>query len=162
VGQGREEAMRETHVPTQHPQAQQDARLSRAHADARRPSRHQGPTPARPHPPVGLIRRIRDRATFAALARAPRRRHGPVTLRFVPSAEALPARVAFTTTRAGAVTRNRIRRRLRAAVTTHQSTLTPGGAYLFGGTRDAATVPFTTLVDAVGRLTGDAHGGDPA
>jgi ribonuclease P protein component len=148
--------MREAHVSAQHPQAQQDARLPRAYAHPRRPGRHQGPTPARPRPPVGLIRRIRDRATFAALARAPRLRSGPVTLRFVTSGGSAFPRVAFTTTRTGAVTRNRIRRRLRAAIAEQEPALAPGGAYLFGGGPEVASMPFTTLVEAVGRLADEA------
>jgi len=77
-----------------------------------------------------------------------------VTLRFVAGGDTQPARVAFTTARAGAVTRNRIRRRLRAAVAT-QPALTPGGAYLFGGGPEVATVPFPILVDAVAQLAAE-------
>jgi ribonuclease P protein component len=84
-----------------------------------------------------------------------------VTLRFVASGDAQLPRVAFTTVRTGAVTRNRIRRRLRAAVAT-QPALTPG-AYLFGGGPEVATAPFSTLVDAVARLAAEVDGaGAPA
>ncbi len=82
-----------------------------------------------------------------------------MSLRFLPAARpGAPeaARVAFTTARGGAVTRNRIRRRLRAAVASHESALVPGAAYLFGSGPDAATAPFPTLVDAVGRLAAEA------
>lgn len=82
-----------------------------------------------------------------------------MTLRFVASGDAQPPRVAFTTARTGAVTRNRIRRRLRAAVAAHEPMLASGGSYLFGGTPDAARVPFAALADAVSRLTDEAAGG---
>jgi ribonuclease P protein component len=147
--------MREAHVPAEHPQTSEDARLPRPHADTGRSGRHHGPTATRPQPLVGLIRPIRDRATFAALARAPRHRRGPVTVRFVPGPGAESPRVAYTTARANAVVRNRIRRRLRAAVTRQEAGLLPDGAYLFGAGAVAATAPFPTLVEAVGELARD-------
>jgi ribonuclease P protein component len=62
--------------------------------------------------------------------------------------------VAVATGRAtgSAVTRNRVRRRLRAAVAAHQEQLVPGGAYLFGAGREAVRAPFDTLTTAVGTL----------
>jgi ribonuclease P protein component len=145
--------MREAPVPTQQPQAQEDARLPSPHAHPRRPSRHQGPAPAGPQPALGLIRPVRDRATFDALARARGRAGGVVTLRYVPGDPGDPPRVAIATGRSigGAVTRNRVRRRLREAVRAHRDELV-GGAYLFGGERAVATVPFGELRDAVGGL----------
>jgi ribonuclease P protein component len=50
------------------------------------------------------------------------------------------------------VTRNRIRRRLRAAVAEHGDELLPGGAYLLGADRAAMTVDFSTLATHVGAL----------
>jgi ribonuclease P protein component len=146
--------MREAHVPAQHPEAQEDARLPQPHAHARRPGRDQGSSPAGPRPPLGLIWRIRDRATFVALSRARARRQGPVTLRYIPGSDGAPARVAVATNRAAgnAVSRNRLRRRLRAAVRAHEAELVDGGAYLFAGGREAITAPFATLTAAVGEL----------
>jgi ribonuclease P protein component len=74
-----------------------------------------------------------------------------VTLRYLPGPAADPARVAVATTRAtgSAVARNRVRRRLRAAVAAHEAELQPGGAYLFGAGREAITTPFDTLTTAV-------------
>ena len=146
--------MREAHVPAQQPEAQEDARLPRPYADARRSGRDQGPAPAGPRPPLGLIWRIRDRATFVALSRARALREGPVTLRYLPGPDAGPARVAVATTRAtgSAVARNRVRRRLRAAVAAHETELQRGGAYLFGAGREATSTPFDTLTTAVGTL----------
>src|SRR4030095_12413859 len=113
----REEAMREAHVPAEQPKAQEATRLPVPYAIPRRPGGAQGPPPARPRAPVGLIWRVRDRATFAALSRAERHVQGPVTVRVVPGEVEGPARVAYAVSGAGnAVARNRLRRRLRAAV----------------------------------------------
>jgi ribonuclease P protein component len=51
-----------------------------------------------------------------------------------------------------AVDRNRIRRRLRAAVAEHGARLVAGTAYLFSAERDAVSVPFATLSESVGEL----------
>ena len=63
-----------------------------------------------------------------------------------------PPRIAFAVGRAvgGAVQRNRVRRRLRAAVRTHGAAFEPGHAYLVTATRRARDVPFDELSAAVG------------
>src|SRR3981081_4496350 len=119
--------MREAHVPAEQRKAQEAPGLPVAHAKPGRSGGAQGPTPARPHAPVGLIWRVRDRATFAVLARAERHAPGPVPLRadrpaggllairFVPGESGAPPRVAYAVGGVGnAVVRNRPRRRLRA------------------------------------------------
>ena len=153
-----EEAMREAHVPTQQPQAQEEARFSHAHAYSRRSRHHPDSPAAGPVASLGLIRRTPDRATFAALARARRWRRGPVDLRFVALDGGGP-RVALAVARHGApaVTRNRARRRLRAAIAVHAGGLVPDGAYLFGAGPAAATVPFPRLVQAVGELVAETR-----
>jgi ribonuclease P protein component len=163
AGHPREEAIREAPVPAEHPQAQEDARLPGPHAHSRWAGRRQGPAPPAPVAALGLIRRVRDRATFEALARADRRRRGSVTLRFVAGAGDTPARVALATDRsvAGAVARNRVRRRLRAAVAVHADELDPGAAYLFGAGREALTVPFPELARAVVELARSARPEQP-
>ncbi len=62
--------------------------------------------------------------------------------------------VAYTVSRVvgGAVERNRVRRRLRAAVAANADRLAPDHAYLFRGTREALTMEFSQLVEAVRRL----------
>ncbi len=77
-----------------------------------------------------------------------------MTLRYVPGPDATPPRVAVATTRAtgGADTRNRVRRRLRAAVAANESDLMPGGAYLFAAGREASDAPFDALTEAIGQL----------
>jgi ribonuclease P protein component len=145
--------MREAHVPAEQQKAQEATRVPVAYAIPRRSGRAQGPTPARPHAPVGLIQRVRDRATFAALARAERHVQGPITVRVVPGKAEGPARVAYAVRGAGnAVARNRLRRRLRAAVGRTEADLLAGGAYLVSARREALTMPFDALVGTLAAL----------
>jgi ribonuclease P protein component len=66
--------------------------------------------------------------------------------------DASPPRVAYAVgKRVGpAVTRNRVRRRLRAAVTRHRAQLEPGRAYLLGASPAAAAASYSQLETAVG------------
>jgi ribonuclease P protein component len=106
------------------------------------------PVPSRPR-----LWRVTDRAGFAALARDGRRaRHAGITVtRVVPHAGATdePPRVALAVSRAvgGAVARNRVRRRLRAAMAelTRRGAV-PGGTYLVGGSAELADRPWESLV----------------
>ena len=150
-----EEASRlETYLPTQYPQAFEDPRFSYPDADARRESRASGPPSPWPEAALGLIWRVRDRATFEALARAPRHRVGPVSLRFADDGSTDPPRVAYAIGRrvGSAVDRNRIRRRLRGALAGCRDDLVPGGAYLFDAERAVLTLAFADLSAAVGSL----------
>jgi ribonuclease P protein component len=152
--------MREAHVSAEQPEAQEASRLSGSHAHPRRSGGAQGPTPARPHAPLGLIRRVRDRATFAALARAHRQVRGSISVRFVAGdVEGFP-RVAYGASGApNAVARNRLRRRLRAAVARAEPGLRSGGAYLVSARREALTMPFDELVATLTSLLVEAGGG---
>ena len=145
--------MREAHLPTQQPEAQEEARLPWPHAQSWRAGGAAFAPCPWPQAPQRLIWRIRDRATFEALARARRVRRGPISLRFLPGDAGQPPRVAFALGRnvGSAVQRNRARRRLRAAIAARSDQLTPG-AYLFGGGPDVVTTPFPTLERAVGEL----------
>jgi ribonuclease P protein component len=51
-----------------------------------------------------------------------------------------------------AVARNRIRRRVRAAIDQHTAELLPGGAYLFSADRPSMSLSFPTLSDHVATL----------
>jgi ribonuclease P protein component len=145
--------MREAHVPAEQPKAQEAPRLPVPHAKPGRSGGPQGPTPARPHAPVGLIGRVRDRATFAVLARAERHARGPVTIRFVPGESEAPPRVAYAVGGVGnAVVRNRLRRRLRAGVAQAEAELADGGAYLVSARREALTMPFDALAETLAAL----------
>jgi ribonuclease P protein component len=168
-----EEAEGEADVPTQQAETSQAARLSAAHADARRPGDRPGAAPQGPFPAVGLIGRISDRATFDALRREGRRaRRDPVTVVFLsehaPDGDG-PAggvRVAYTVGRrvGTAVVRNRVRRRLRAAmreIDRERDGLMPG-AYLVLADRGAATAPYAELRRSVGAACDAAvRGTDP-
>jgi ribonuclease P protein component len=144
----------EAHVSTEQPQALEDPWFSYPYAHAWRTSSAPHPPRPRAQAALGLIWHVRDRATFEALARAPRRRAGPVSLRFLSDGSDRPPRVAYAVGRhAGiAVARNRIRRRLRAAVAQHAPQLCPGGAYLVGADRSAMTLDFAILAAHVGTL----------
>ncbi len=65
-----------------------------------------------------------------------------------------PARVAFAVSRrtGGAVQRNRIRRRLRAALGQLPDQLQPGAAYLVGAGTEALTMPFDAVVHGLREL----------
>lgn len=149
----------ETNVPTQHTQAIQDPRLSPPHAHQRGPCGTADSSGARAEAALGLIWRIRDRATFEALSRARRRRAGPVSLRFLDDGSDQPPRVAYAVGRrtGTAVVRNRIRRRLRAAVAASAAELVPGGVYLLGADLRVMTTTFPSLLDEVTTLLGAAR-----
>jgi ribonuclease P protein component len=58
----------------------------------------------------------------------------------------------------GAVARNRVRRRLRAAVRANAGRLTPGHAYLLAADREALTMPFSELTRALAELLASRDG----
>jgi ribonuclease P protein component len=155
-----EEAEVEAHVPAQQPETSEAARLSQPDADARGPGDPPHQAPEGPRPPLGLIGSVGDRATFDALARDGRRgRQGPVTVSYLP-AEAAPrpsgdrVRVAYAIGRrvGPAVTRNRVRRRLREAVRAldRASGGLPAGAYLVSVRPSAAGASYAALRDDLG------------
>jgi len=99
--------------------------------------------------------RIRSQQTFRSLRRpAGRGRCGAVRAAFVAPDSELPSAfplVAYTIGRrsGSAVRRNRMRRRLRAAVSVVSGELSPG-SYLVGADPGVQTLPFPQLVAAVG------------
>jgi ribonuclease P protein component len=151
--------MREAHVPTEQPEAQEAPRLPVAYAKPRRAGDRQDPSPSGPYAPIGLIRRVRGRATFAALARAERHTDRSIAVRCLREPGSAPPRVAYGVGRTvgGAVARNRARRRLRAGVAANESKLLPGAAYLVSTGPEVLTMPFDRLVDTLGALF-DASG----
>ena len=143
-----QEADREAHVPTQQTEASEAARVPPAHADAGRPSDREIAAPQGPLPAVGLIGRISDRATFETLRRAGRRaRRGPVTVVYAPGPT--DVRVAYSVgKRLGtAVQRNRVRRRLRAALRELDTDTggLPPGAYLVMASPSATQASYAEL-----------------
>jgi ribonuclease P protein component len=59
-----------------------------------------------------------------------------------------------------AVTRNRVRRRLRAAIGEHAAGLVPGGAYLFSADATSMNTPFPSLSEHVVTLIRGAREDD--
>lgn len=91
--------------------------------------------------------RIRDRTTFDTLRRSGRRsRRGPIAVTFVVGQDDSVPRVAYSVGRrvGGAVIRNRLRRRLRAAVAAGVGSIPPG-AYLVSAGREALDLPYEDL-----------------
>ncbi len=98
--------------------------------------------------------RITDRRTFQDLRQHGRRaRRGPLTVTWLAPREGevdSPPRAGFVVGKAtgGAVVRNRVRRRLRAALRELRVTdRLRAGTYLLGGTAELATMPWSALVE---------------
>ncbi len=108
-------------------------------------------TPASPVPPADVPERLLVRADFLAAAKG-RRRHGTaLVLQSIARRDAsFPARVGFTVTKkvGNAVVRNRIRRRLRAAVAiTGGLPFRAGHDYVLVARLAALTLPFPDLLN---------------
>lgn len=111
--------MREEDVSAEQPQAQEDPWFSPAHALPRRAQAHRPSAGQGSRDPLGLIWRVRDPASFRALARGRRHRSGVLEVRTAVLGEPTePPRVAYAVgkTVGGAVQRNLVRRRLRAVM----------------------------------------------
>ena len=142
-----ERGQREADLPAEQPEAQEEARVPDPHAHPGWPRGAQGPSLAGSRPPLGLIWRVRDPASFRALARGRRLRAGVLEVRTAPLGSVLdPPRVAYAIGKSvgGAVERNRVRRRLRASVRAQD--LSSGRGYLIRvNDPAAATIDFTRL-----------------
>lgn len=96
--------------------------------------------------------RIRERSAFAELRRHGRRaRSGPVSVTWMARpADGMPPRVGYAIGKVvgGAVVRNRVRRRLQAAVAAVAPRLGPG-TYLVGAGPAAATASYAELAGAL-------------
>jgi ribonuclease P protein component len=149
--------MGEANLSAQKTQADADPRVPGPDVDARWPSGAQSAAAEGPSQAERLIWRIRDRATFDALAAGRRRRRGPISMTFLPGDPSIPPRVAYAIgKRVGpAVVRNRVRRRMRAAMLAHRNALAPGGVYLLGAAPAAAQAGYAEIDTAIGRLLAD-------
>jgi ribonuclease P protein component len=139
--------MSEAHVSAQQSQAGQASWVPTSNVDARRPSDPAGPAAQGPPTAVGLIWRLRDRATFVALRRSGRRvRRGSITVLWLPANPTEPTRVAYAVGRGvgSAVVRNRVKRRLRSIVHESRALLLPG-AYLIRAAPQAADQSYGEL-----------------
>jgi ribonuclease P protein component len=118
------------------------------------------PTGAAPRPQLW---RVTDRSSFQALRRQGRRvRRGPITVTFLapdPASPVTPPRVAFAIGKAtgGAVLRNRVRRRLRAALRELLvAERLPAGTYLLGATASVAQIPWSELISGLSAAIDEA------
>ena len=95
------------------------------------------------------VARLRGRRTFADLTERGRTvRSGPLRVRYFAAPIAPAVGYSIGKKMGGAVERNRIRRRLRAAVAAAQTPLT-GGFFLVSADPSSLDVPFDALVAAV-------------
>ena len=138
------EAMGEATVPAEQPASGQATWVPAPDGDQGGSSHHQVTPGQGPYPAVGLIWRVRDRATFRALRRARRARCGPLTLAWLDDGRPPPPRVAFGISRhvGNAVTRNRLRRRLRE-LARHSSL--PAGVWFVTASPGAGDASFASL-----------------
>lgn len=157
-----EEAQGEAHVPTEQASPVDPARVPPPDEDARRAGHRPGPPAEGPRSPVGLIGRVNDRATFDALRREGRRgRRGPMTVVHLPGTGEVRVAYAIGRKVGPAVVRNRLRRRLRAAVRDlHRSgDGLPPGAYLVSARPEAARLGYAELQSDLGLAIAAATGG---
>lgn len=150
----------EADLSTQQDRAQAPAWLSGQDGDGRRSERDRGPSGPRPEEAFRLTAetpaptRLKRRADFLAVARGRRVHCGPFTLqanrRSNPDREqgGDGSRIGFTVTKkvGNAVERNRIRRRLRAAVRLSEAlSPAPQTDYVVVARREALAVAFSRL-----------------
>jgi ribonuclease P protein component len=156
--------MGETDIPAEQPQAEEEARLPSP--DAQSSGTRGDPSPAQQGPlqSFSLIWRVRGQASFQALARGRRRRAGNLEVRTaVLGAPTEPPRAAFAVGRAvgDAVTRNRVRRRLRAALREHAGSLQSGTGYLVRATPGAEATSYAEMSDALRAILRQYSGEKP-
>jgi ribonuclease P protein component len=110
---------------------------------------------AHPAPP---LRRLVKRGEFLRAARGLRAGRPSVSLQAAASQSDVPGIGLTVTKRVGnAPERNRIKRRLRAAVRTCASAFRPRHDYVLVGRRDALSTPFAALVADVEQLLARIH-----
>ncbi|KKC31041.1 ribonuclease P protein component [Devosia psychrophila] len=104
------------------------------------------------------LRRLIKRSQFQRAARGNRAGRSAFGLQVIAAEEAPPG-VGFTVTKktGNSPERNRIKRRLRAAVTACARDFVPHHDYVLVGRREALTEPFTKLVDDLGALIVRVH-----
>ena len=151
-----EEVCVEAHLSTQQFAACQEAWFPRPDEHQGRPRRAEVPPGQGPPPSVRLIGSVHGRSSFQRLARnGSRVRAGVLWCTFVHDPLVSPPQVAYAIGRivGPAVTRNRLRRRLRSLLREKYSHL-PAGLYLVGATPAAAARSFDELTADLERLMG--------
>ena len=143
--------MREADLPAQQSETQEEARFPTSYAQPRGSRGAQVAPQPRSRQALGLIYRVRSRATFAELSRVRPRRDGEVWVRQVRTVDPGPPQVAYAVSRAvgNAVVRNRVRRRLRAIVGEREDALLQGFVYLVGVSPRASELTFDELARSV-------------
>jgi ribonuclease P protein component len=122
-----------------------------------------GGKPERGQPPVHFAR-LTKRREFLRAAGGRRTHTRTFTLQMVPSDPTQPARFGLTVSnRTGSsVVRNRIRRRLRAALRSLGGLAgTAGHDYVIIARRDLLTIPFAILIEALAGAMRDIHKHSP-
>jgi ribonuclease P protein component len=104
------------------------------------------------------LRRLRKRAQFLNVARGSRAGRSGFTLQMVPVDSEAPG-VGLTVTKktGNSPERNRIRRRLRAALRACADDLKPQHDYVVVGRRDALTLPFSKVVSDLSSAIAKVH-----
>ncbi|UJW84760.1 ribonuclease P protein component [Devosia sp. SL43] len=107
----------------------------------------------------GALRRLTKRSQFQRAARGNRAGRSAFGLQAIAAADAPEAGIGFTVTKktGNSPERNRIKRRLRAAVTACSRDFVPAHDYVLVGRREALTEPFTKLVADLGALITKVH-----
>lgn len=146
VTSGRRGGRCEAHISTKYPSPCPQARLPGPYEHPFGARHLEGSSRQGPRSSVGLIWRIRERDAFARLAREGSRiRTSSLWCTYLPDPGAEPPRLAFAIGRAvgPAVTRNRVRRRLRALLSTGIEP--PPGWYLIGARPSVTELTFDQL-----------------
>ncbi|MBO6541063.1 MAG: ribonuclease P protein component [Rhizobiaceae bacterium] len=102
----------------------------------------------------GLPRKLRKRAEFLAVRKGEKRRGPLFLLEILKRGDDEPPRFGLTVTKktGKAVTRNRIRRRLREAIRTHAADdMASGNDYVIVGRTDILEAPFDRLKSELSR-----------
>jgi len=108
--------------------------------------------------PTGALRRLTKRTQFQRAARGNRAGRSAFGLQSIATDDA-QAGIGFTVTKktGNSPQRNRIKRRLRAAVTACARDFVPGHDYVLVGRREALSDPFSKLVADLGALIVRVH-----